>query len=78
MADVSFVQLPSDECNLALPISQHWFRQWLGAIRYQAIPWANVDQDLCRHMASIGPQRVNEYFHENYIRFLAPLSFHYK
>ena len=26
----------------------------LGAIRQQAITWANVDPDLCRHMASLG------------------------
>ena len=31
-----------------------WFRQWLGAIRQQAISWANLDSDLYRHMASIG------------------------
>ena len=35
-------------------IAQHWFRQWLGAIRQQAITWANVDPDICRHMASLG------------------------
>ena len=35
-------------------ISQHWFRQWLGAVRQQAITWANVDPDLCRQMASLG------------------------
>ena len=27
---------------------------WLGAVRQQAITRANVDQDLCRHMASLG------------------------
>ena len=26
---------------------------WLGAIRHQAITWANVDPDLCHHMASL-------------------------
>ena len=35
-------------------ISQHWFRWWLGAVRQQAITWANVDTDPCRHMASLG------------------------
>ena len=35
-------------------ISQHWFSLWLGAIRQQAITWANVDPDLCRQMASLG------------------------
>ena len=35
-------------------ISQHWFRQWLGAIRQQPITWANVDPDLWYHMVSLG------------------------
>ena len=35
-------------------ISQHWFRQWLGAVRQQDITSANVDPDLCRQMASLG------------------------
>ena len=35
-------------------ISQHWFMQWLGAIRQQTIAGANVDPDLCRHMVSLG------------------------
>ena len=35
-------------------ITQHWCRLWLGAIRQQAITWANVDPDLCHHMASLG------------------------
>ena len=35
-------------------ISQHWFRWWLGAVRQQANTWANIDPDLCRHMASLG------------------------
>ena len=34
-------------------ISQHWFRCWLGAIKQQAITWANADQDLCHHTASL-------------------------
>ena len=35
-------------------ISQHCFRQWLGAVRHQAITWANVDPDLCRCLVSLG------------------------
>ena len=27
---------------------------WLGAVRQQAITWANVDLDPCRHMTSLG------------------------
>ena len=38
-----------------LVISQHKFKLWLGAIRQQAITWANVDADLCYHMSSQGP-----------------------
>ena len=32
--------------------SQHWFRQWLGAVWQQAIARTNVHPDLCRHMES--------------------------
>ena len=38
----------------SLVISQQWFRQWLGAVKQQAITWANVYPDLWRHMASLG------------------------
>ena len=27
---------------------------WLDAVRQEAITWANVEPDLCRHMASSG------------------------
>ena len=30
-------------------ISQHWFWLWLCAVREQAIIWANVDLNPCRH-----------------------------
>ena len=51
--------MSSDECyRTLLMISQHWFRQWLGAIRQQAITWTSVDQDLHRHMASLGPNEL--------------------
>ena len=39
--------------------------KWLGAIRQQAITWANVDPDLCRHMASLGH---NELKHSSMVR----------
>ena len=29
-------------------------------VRQQAITWANVDPDLCRHMASLGPSELNK------------------
>ena len=38
----------------SLIISQHWFRHWLGAVRQQAITWANVGVDPCRHLTSLG------------------------
>ena len=45
-----------DECHRTLlMMSQHLFRWWLGAVRQQAITWTSVDQDLQRHMASLGP-----------------------
>ena len=34
-------------------IRQQWSRKWFGVVRRQAIIWANVDPDLCRHMASL-------------------------
>ena len=34
-----------------LMISQHWFRQWLGAVRQKAFNWANIDRYLRRHRA---------------------------
>ena len=40
------MKLPTDECLcILLMINQHWFRLWLGAVRLQAIAWANVDPD---------------------------------
>ena len=39
-------------------ISQHLFREWLDAVREQAITWANVDPDLCSHLASLGPNEL--------------------
>ena len=62
MAKVSIVELPSDESQWTPPmISQYWFRYWFGAVRQQAITWANVDPDLCRHMASLGPNELYIY-----------------
>ena len=41
--------------------SQHWFRQWLGAVSQQAITWANVSSVLCHHYGVIMPQWVNSW-----------------
>ena len=54
------MNLPSSESHkTSLMICQCWFRQWLGAIRQQVTTWANVDIDLCRHMASQGHNKSN-------------------
>ena len=39
-------------------VSQHWFRQWLGAIRQQSITLANVDPGQCHHMALLGQNEL--------------------
>ena len=55
MAVISQAKLPSDEHHGTLMmINQHRFREWLGAVRHQAITWTNVDLDPCRHVASQG------------------------
>ena len=46
-------------------ISQLWLRQSFGAARKQAITWANVDPDLCHHMASPSQNELNEILHPN-------------
>ena len=44
------------------PISSyHWFRSWIGAVRQQAITWANVDPDLCHHMATLDHKKLSWY-----------------
>ena len=34
----------------------------LGTLRQQAITWANVDPNLCCHMASLGNNELKAYF----------------
>ena len=41
---------PGEYSKTSLMISQDWFRWWLGAVKQQAITWANVDTDLCCYM----------------------------
>ena len=49
------VKFPQDESwRTLLMICLHWFKLWIGAIRQQAVTSANVDPDLCHHMASLG------------------------
>ena len=50
---------PSMECHgTPLMIHQHWFGQWLGAARQQAITWTNADQFLWHLMAT--PQESSQ------------------
>ena len=44
----------------SLMVRRHWFRWWLNAIRQQAINWANVDTDLCCHMASLSTMGLHK------------------
>ena len=60
MGEESLVKLPSDKCLWTLMISQHWFM--LSGARQQAITWANVYPDLCRHMASLGHSELSVWF----------------
>ena len=49
------VKLVLGECRrTSVIISQHWFRWWLGAIRWQAITCANIDPEQCHHIVSLG------------------------
>ena len=48
------------ECQRTSPMrSQHWFRLWLGAVRQQAITWANIDLYLHCNMATLGQNWVS-------------------
>ena len=38
--------------------SQHWIGLWLGAVSQQAMIWGNIDQEPCRHMASVGSNEL--------------------
>ena len=42
-----------------LMISQQLLKGWLGAVRVQAITRANVDPNMCHHMASFGHESLN-------------------
>ena len=42
---------------------------WMSLDRQQAITWANVDPDLCRHMASLGHNEVMKYRHDIALSF---------
>ena len=62
MIEGSVLKLPLDENHSLLDLlmmSQYWFRQWLGAVRQQAITWAIVDLVLCHYMVSLGHNDLN-------------------
>ena len=63
MAELYVAKFPSNECRWTiLMMSEHWFRQWLGAVRPQTIAWANVAPDLCHHMAWLGHNELKSRF----------------
>ena len=43
---------------MLLDLTDDKFREWLGAVRQQAITWTNVDPDLSHHMASPGQNEL--------------------
>ena len=54
------MKLLSGECHSTSPsLNQHWFRSWLGAVRQQAITWADVDLDPRRHMTFLGHNELS-------------------
>ena len=69
--NISQIQFVSTYCKNAL----RWMQQnpfgdkstsgWLGAVRQQAITWANVDQDLCHHMVSLGHNMLSNLLQNN-------------
>ena len=40
---------------------------WLSAIKRQAITWANVELDICRHMASLHNDLIAKYILKNFV-----------
>ena len=55
-------------------LTNMWYLCWasilrvtgLGAVRQQAITWANFDSDLCRHLASLGHNELNVRIQSDY------------
>ena len=64
----------SAEClRTPLMTSQHRFRLWLGAVRQQAITWANFDPDLHCHSYDIVRKQFTFFFlinHRQYTTFV--------
>ena len=53
-----------DGWDISFEIALRWISLELniGSVRQQAITWANVDPDLCHHMASLGYYELNMLF----------------
>ena len=69
-------KLVSGECHRTQQMaSQHWFREWLGDIRQQAITWANVDRVWRRHMASPGPNEFLTHWGRNNVDHILQPTF---
>ena len=67
--------LLSGECLKTLLMkSQHWSRKWFGAV----VSWANIDPDICRHMASIDANEFWVFYSTNVDYFIAIVSFSYR
>ena len=43
--------------------SQNWFKEWLGAIRHQAMIWATIDLALWHHRRSLGHIELFQFCH---------------
>ena len=61
------VKLLWGECHT----SPHWVWQCLSAVRQLAITWANVDPDLCRHIASL---QLKSVWHLTFVIMLHAMS----
>ena len=51
--EIALRWIPQNTVWPPLIISQHWCRSWFSAIRQQATTWANVNLDVCNHIASL-------------------------
>ena len=57
-------------CPLSWKGHQNLITHSLGAVRQQAITWANVHPDLCRHMVSLGQNELMVILGGDFARFL--------
>ena len=57
------IKLSSGEYHRTSLMRSHFFTEWLGVVRHQAITRVYVDPDLCRHMASLGHNEIKAKAH---------------